>query len=136
MISIISRNAKFILPALLLIMLFYFIWDYSSTKKEVSILITTNINLEERIKEKESQLKNLIASSEVTEVTLSNFCKEQTEILASLNKKQNNVFSKYLNRERVENAEDSNEIDSFNDIDIIINGMSEVYRKASSDITP
>ncbi len=136
MISIISRNAKFILPALLLIMLFYFIWDYSSTKKEISILITTNITLEERIKEKESQLKNLIASNEVTEVTLSNFCKEQTEILASLNKKQNNVFSKYLNRERVENAEDSNETDSFNDIDIIINGMSEVYRKASSDIAP
>lgn len=136
MISIISRNAKFILPALLLIMLFYFIWDYSSTKKEISILITANIILEERIKEKESQLKNLIASSEVTEVTLSNFCKEQTEILTSLNKKQNNLFSTYLNRERVENAEDSNETDNFNDIDIIINGMSEVYRKASSDITP
>ena len=57
MISIISRNAKFILPALLLIMLFYFIWDYSSAKKEISILMTTNINLEERIKESYTENK-------------------------------------------------------------------------------
>lgn len=108
--------------------IYYLFQAKSKLEKEVDHYINYSNELIEQLELSE-------ASCEIDKATITELCESNLEYLKESLIKQDLIFRDYLNRESSEN--DTEIINSDLDgLDVIIDGMYEVYRKASLKDAP
>ncbi len=116
-----------VITSILGIML-YLIQSNSKLRDEVDYYIRYSNKLIEQLELSE-------ASCEIDKSAITELCESKLDYLKESLNKQDSIFRDYLNREGTTN--DTETIDNdLNGLDVIIDGMHEVYRKTSLKDSP
>lgn len=102
----------------------------AKNKSTITKQKTTISKLEEAIDKHEFDMESLQATCRSNETALIDYYEKKLEIELEVKQKELDTISSYLSKVRPNDSSQSCDVNDINNIDIIVNGMYEVYRSA------